>query len=253
MAVSILRSPPPRPVQTYLTAHLVEGIPGLGHSETHAGPAAEAVRKSSAAPVEHATSLAKKRMRMRSWIKRRVASVSRYRRKIIRDAGAHTIEKEPVAAILSPTFDTTPSVNAAHTPGIALAVKTKPVTGAAAHPGKAANGIGANGPGAGRASGPGGDLSAAHAAYGEDPAPQYPEMARELAQEGVVMLRVLVGIDGSVRRVQLAKSSGFDMLDSVALDTVREEWRFVPARRGKVAVASWVLVPIRFTLTSGLE
>ena len=62
-------------------------------------------------------------------------------------------------------------------------------------------------------------------------------------------LRVLVGIDGLVARVELAESSGFDALDDAALETVRHRWRFVPARHGGLPVESWVLVPIRFALT----
>ncbi len=61
-------------------------------------------------------------------------------------------------------------------------------------------------------------------------------------------LHVLVAADGTVERVELAQSSGFDSLDRSAFETVRTRWRFVPARRDGAAVESWVLVPIRFTL-----
>lgn len=88
-----------------------------------------------------------------------------------------------------------------------------------------------------------------HAAYGEAPAPDYPIDARRMEQQGVVMLRVLVAADGSTKRVEIARSSGFQLLDTVARDTVRERWRFVPAMRDGAAVESWVIVPIRFALT----
>ena len=88
----------------------------------------------------------------------------------------------------------------------------------------------------------------AHALYGENPAPTYPERARRDNQQGTVLLRVLVEADGSVARVEVAQSSGFDALDRAAAETVRTRWRFVPARRDGANAASWVLVPIRFAL-----
>ncbi len=90
----------------------------------------------------------------------------------------------------------------------------------------------------------------AHALYDQSPPPAYPEIARRENQEGSVLLRVLVEADGSVARVEIAQSSGFDALDRAAVDTVRIRWRFVAAERGGANVASWVLVPIRFALRS---
>ena len=46
----------------------------------------------------------------------------------------------------------------------------------------------------------------------------------------------------------MIRSSGFAPLDESAVTTVRERWRFVPARRDGVAVESRVTVPIRFRL-----
>ncbi len=103
--------------------------------------------------------------------------------------------------------------------------------------------------GGGDGSSAGGDgNSSAHADYARNPPPLYPAVARRREQQGTVTVRVLVGADGSVEQAELADSSGFDTLDDAALDTVRSRWRFVPARRGGVAVESWVLVPIRFAL-----
>ena len=59
---------------------------------------------------------------------------------------------------------------------------------------------------------------------------------------------MLVEADGSVARVEIAQSSGFDALDRAAADTVRSRWRFVPGERGGANITSWVLVPIRFAL-----
>jgi protein TonB len=114
------------------------------------------------------------------------------------------------------------------------------------------NGNGTGG-GAGYGIGGGGDggdpNSTAHADYARNPLPVYPAVARRRAEQGTVTVSVLVGADGSVERAEVEKSSGFDALDDAALETVRARWRFVPARRGGIAVESWVLVPIRFALT----
>src|SRR5437762_2043146 len=75
-----------------------------------------------------------------------------------------------------------------------------------------------------------------------------PLVARRLGKEGVVLLEVLVAPDGRAADVRMIRSSGFAPLDESAVTTVRERWRFVPARRDGVAVESRVTVPIRFRL-----
>jgi protein TonB len=89
----------------------------------------------------------------------------------------------------------------------------------------------------------------AHAEYGADPAPLYPASARRENEQGEVTLRVLVAADGSVERVEISQSSGFEGLDDSALETVSHKWRFEPARRMGVKVESWIVVPIRFRLS----
>jgi len=66
-------------------------------------------------------------------------------------------------------------------------------------------------------------------------------------QEGVVLLRVQVGTDGSAADVELARSSGYPLLDAAALEAVRR-WRFEPAEVGGFPVSSQVDVPVRFSL-----
>jgi protein TonB len=81
-----------------------------------------------------------------------------------------------------------------------------------------------------------------------NPAPRYPSDARLRNQQGTVLLRVLVAADGSVERIELGQSSGFDSLDQAAIETVRDSWRFVPAENDGAKLESWVIVPIRFSL-----
>jgi len=92
-------------------------------------------------------------------------------------------------------------------------------------------------------------LIAAHydAAYLHNPAPEYPPMARRLGLQGTARLKVLVSAQGLAQEVRLSESSGSGALDRAAVESVRR-WRFVPARRGDMALASWVEVPVRFVL-----
>jgi protein TonB len=86
------------------------------------------------------------------------------------------------------------------------------------------------------------------AAYLDNPPPAYPPAARRAREQGRVLLRVLVSADGRAITVEVAQGSGSALLDEAAVDAVRR-WRFVPARRGDVAVQAHVQVPIVFSLT----
>jgi protein TonB len=114
-------------------------------------------------------------------------------------------------------------------------------------------GTAGSGPGAGPGGGSGAGLGsgAASPAYGVNPEPPYPIAARRLGLEGTVVLRVVVGADGSPVSVAVLQSSGHAMLDASAADTVRAKWRFVPARRNGVPVEDTVQVPIRFHQVAG--
>lgn len=84
-------------------------------------------------------------------------------------------------------------------------------------------------------------------AYGSNPKPNYPQAAKRRGMTGVVELLVRVDETGMAVAVELKHSSGFSVLDREALKAVAQ-WRFEPARRGGVAVAGEVVVPIRFRL-----
>lgn len=86
-----------------------------------------------------------------------------------------------------------------------------------------------------------------NADYLDNPAPRYPEEARERGEQGKVLVRALINADGTVAELAMKRSSGFPDLDRSALETVKK-WRFVPARRGAASVSAWVVVPISFTL-----
>jgi protein TonB len=111
-------------------------------------------------------------------------------------------------------------------------------------------GTGGGGGGGAGGDGSGGDGSGGRAAaYGANPLPAYPLIARRLGKEGVVVLEVLVASDGHPAEVRILRSSGFAPLDESAIATVRAHWRFVPARSAEgTPVESRVTVPIRFRL-----
>jgi protein TonB len=92
------------------------------------------------------------------------------------------------------------------------------------------------------------ELPSSDAEYLQNPKPVYSAMSRRLGEQGKVTLRVLVGADGKVEKVEINKSSGFDRLDQSAMNAVLQQWRFVPGKRGGVPEAMWHFVPINFVL-----
>ncbi|MGB4812745.1 MAG: energy transducer TonB [Methylophilaceae bacterium] len=87
------------------------------------------------------------------------------------------------------------------------------------------------------------------AAYLNNPAPDYPNMARRLGQQGRVLLKVLVAENGTAETVALATSSGFEKLDQAAIEAVKK-WSFIPAKRSNQAISAYVLVPVKFSLNN---
>ena len=86
------------------------------------------------------------------------------------------------------------------------------------------------------------------AAYLTNPPPAYPALSRRLGESGRVVVRVLIGPDGRAHEARIQKSSGYERLDQVALETARDRWRYVPGTRGGVPEAMWFNVPINFVL-----
>lgn len=83
--------------------------------------------------------------------------------------------------------------------------------------------------------------------YHLNPPPKYPRVARRRNYQGTVLLDVLVAPQGNPAQVKIARSSGHQILDRAAVETVRD-WRFQPARRGEQPIEMWVQVPVRFEL-----
>ena len=85
------------------------------------------------------------------------------------------------------------------------------------------------------------------AAYLQNPHDIYPAQSLRNGEEGTVLLRVRVSIEGQALDVTTKQSSGFPRLDNAAKAIVRT-WRFIPARRGNEALEAVVDVPYEFKL-----
>lgn len=85
------------------------------------------------------------------------------------------------------------------------------------------------------------------AAYLNNPAPYYPNAAKQRGIQGKVLLAVVVKIDGSPLQVAISRSSGSSILDEAALDAVKQ-WRFIPAKRSGQVVQANVVVPVEFKI-----
>ena len=142
-------------------------------------------------------------------------------------------------------------MTSANVPGPALAVPGEAGAGGLLLPALEIPGA-APGPragtGVGRAPGEG-VRSFARPLGGYQTTPHYPEAARREGAEGVVTLRFEVLTSGQVGTVQVQRSTGRPDLDRAAVEAIKT-WLFEPARRGKEAVAVWVVVPVRFELNA---
>jgi periplasmic protein TonB len=75
--------------------------------------------------------------------------------------------------------------------------------------------------------------------------PVYPPLAAQAGMSGRVSVRMLVGVDGHVKRAEIQDSSA--LFDDAALAAARQ-WVFTPAKSNGHPVAVWVLLPIEFQL-----
>ncbi|MGB4116219.1 MAG: energy transducer TonB, partial [Polaromonas sp.] len=83
--------------------------------------------------------------------------------------------------------------------------------------------------------------------YLQNSKPIYPVNSKRLGEQGKVIVRVLIGVDGLAQKAEIRTSSGYDRLDQAALTTV-QSWRYVPGKRGGIAEAMWFNVPISYVL-----
>lgn len=93
---------------------------------------------------------------------------------------------------------------------------------------------------------PGGDDTAPEYLSGENP--PYPKRAQRNGWEGAVLLTLLISSTGGVEMIEIIKTSGYEILDRQACESVRN-WRFKPATRHGVPLAVTVQQEIIFRTT----
>jgi periplasmic protein TonB len=91
------------------------------------------------------------------------------------------------------------------------------------------------------------ELPSSNASYLNNPKAPYPGLSKRLGEQGNVVIRVLIGTDGTASQASVHASSGYERLDQTARETVLK-WRFVPGKRGGVPEAMWFNVPLSFVL-----
>lgn len=79
--------------------------------------------------------------------------------------------------------------------------------------------------------------------------PEYPYKARRRGVEGRVVVRLLVSAEGRVERADIVSADPPGVFEDAVLRAVRR-WRFEPGRVAEEPVPTWVLVPLRFDLSS---
>jgi periplasmic protein TonB len=91
------------------------------------------------------------------------------------------------------------------------------------------------------------EMPSSDAGYLQNPAPRYPAISKRMGEQGKVVVRVLIGADGSPQTAELKRSSGYERLDRSALEYVMK-CRYVPGKVGGVPQAMWYEAPVNFVL-----
>jgi TonB family protein len=81
------------------------------------------------------------------------------------------------------------------------------------------------------------------------PDPEYSEEARQAGLQGVCVVTLVVGSDGTTRDVRVDRSLGMG-LDEKSIKAVRS-WRFKPATKNGHAVAVLINVEVSFSMSGG--
>ena len=85
------------------------------------------------------------------------------------------------------------------------------------------------------------------ARYARDFQPIYPPAEQRAGTEGVVSLRVLIGVDGRVKQVEKLASPS-DSFWRVTEQRALSKWRFTPATRDGVPYETWKTMTVRFDI-----
>ena len=90
-------------------------------------------------------------------------------------------------------------------------------------------------------------LPASNIAYLVPPPIEVPLASRRLGEQGLVMLRVRVGVDGLPRQVSLQRSSGYARLDEQAMSAMKQA-RFEPQTDNGAPIEWIVVAPLQYEI-----
>ena len=79
------------------------------------------------------------------------------------------------------------------------------------------------------------------------PMPPYHPMARQMRQQGTVVLRLLIDVEGRVERVETVTNDAGRTLEQTAIEAARS-WIYKPALKDGVEVKVWKTEQVVFTL-----
>ena len=91
------------------------------------------------------------------------------------------------------------------------------------------------------------ELPSSSARYLNNPPPPYPAISKRMGEQGRVVVRAFIDVNGSASQASITSSSGYERLDQVALKTVLQ-WRYVPGKRAGIPESMWFNVPLNFVL-----
>jgi periplasmic protein TonB len=80
-----------------------------------------------------------------------------------------------------------------------------------------------------------------------NPNKRYPRMSITMGEQGVVMVRILIGANGLPIKAELQKTSGFERLDQAALEFVMQS-RYKPGTLNGVANEMWMGRTVTYNL-----
>lgn len=76
---------------------------------------------------------------------------------------------------------------------------------------------------------------------------QYPSLARDYGIEGLVQVRFLVDVDGSIKNAKIVRRLGFDC-DQAVLDLLNKMPRWLPEIKNGITQPSYHLLQVQFSL-----
>lgn len=77
--------------------------------------------------------------------------------------------------------------------------------------------------------------------------PEYPHLSKVYEEEGIVSLEALIAPSGDVKDVKLIESSGYQRLDSTAINELKKA-KFTPATLNGMPIKSTQVIKINFSL-----